>query len=329
MIELDSLTSGTTTLGHSASSDCADPDIEARARRFYAKILHHAKDLVPSRCRSRPDYGIPIVNKRIATTPIALVAAASNARDLTTLRPRDGRRGLGRRRRLHRRFSGLRPKGFKRTPIRALDPIRSRTRSAETEHVCASSRSRARAPGSTMDAGPIRGGDPRRPPTRPRPRGDRLREARRLLQRGRGHTPSSRRAPRSGEAETVLNVGVLRPVAVAPRSRACPGRGPPRVAETVKRTAFNITRMASSSGARPRAASDSFASSTSASRRRPRGGGLRRGHPRARRRRAHGRAGHDAALALLTDAVKKGAHGLRRASAGSPAPFIPVSDDAA
>src|SRR5262252_6043499 len=81
MIELETLDIRTTTLGISLL-DCADPDLESACEKVYTKIVHHAKDLVPVARSIQTDYGIPIVNKRIATTPIALVAAASNARDL-------------------------------------------------------------------------------------------------------------------------------------------------------------------------------------------------------------------------------------------------------
>lgn len=69
MIELETLDIRTTTLGINLL-DCADPDVESACEKIYAKIVHHAKDLVPVADSIEADYGIPIVNKRIATTPI-------------------------------------------------------------------------------------------------------------------------------------------------------------------------------------------------------------------------------------------------------------------
>src|SRR5258706_15535675 len=82
MIELETLDIRTTTLGINLL-DCADPDLESACEKVYTKIVHHAKDLVAVAASIQTDYGIPIVNKRIATTPISLVAAASAVRDLT------------------------------------------------------------------------------------------------------------------------------------------------------------------------------------------------------------------------------------------------------
>src|SRR5258705_702387 len=81
MIELETLDIRTTTLGINLL-DCADPDAARACEKVYAKIVHHARDLVAVAQSISTDYGIPIVNKRIATTPIALVAAASGTRDL-------------------------------------------------------------------------------------------------------------------------------------------------------------------------------------------------------------------------------------------------------
>src|SRR5258706_5191060 len=82
MIELETLDIRTTTLGINLL-DCADPDLESACEKVGTKIVHHAKALVAVAASIQTDYGIPIVNKRIATTPISLVAAASAVRDLT------------------------------------------------------------------------------------------------------------------------------------------------------------------------------------------------------------------------------------------------------
>ena len=84
MVELETLDIRTTTLGINLL-DCADPDLESTCEKVYTKILHHARNLVATADAIASDYGVPIVNKRIAVTPISLVAAASGAEDLTPL----------------------------------------------------------------------------------------------------------------------------------------------------------------------------------------------------------------------------------------------------
>src|SRR5690349_21160624 len=80
MFELETLDIRTTTLGINLL-ECADPSLEATCEKVYAKIVHQAKDLVAVGHSITADYGIPIVNKRIAVTPVALIAAASGTDD--------------------------------------------------------------------------------------------------------------------------------------------------------------------------------------------------------------------------------------------------------
>lgn len=76
MIEQENLDVRTITLGISLL-DCADPDLEALNRKIYDKITTVAKDLVATGNKIQREYGIPIVNKRISVTPISLVGAAA------------------------------------------------------------------------------------------------------------------------------------------------------------------------------------------------------------------------------------------------------------
>jgi len=73
MFELETLDIRTTTLGINLL-DCADPDLESTCEKVYAKVLHHARHLVETADSITADYGVPIVNKRIAVTPISLIA---------------------------------------------------------------------------------------------------------------------------------------------------------------------------------------------------------------------------------------------------------------
>jgi len=76
MIEKENLDVRTITLGISLL-DCIDSDVDRLCENIYKKILRVAKDLVKTGEEISHDYGIPIVNKRISVTPIALVGASS------------------------------------------------------------------------------------------------------------------------------------------------------------------------------------------------------------------------------------------------------------
>ena len=80
MIDQQHLDVRTVTMGISLL-DCCDSSAEAACRKIYDKITRSAKDLVRVGEEIEAEFGIPIVNKRISVTPIALVAAASEAAD--------------------------------------------------------------------------------------------------------------------------------------------------------------------------------------------------------------------------------------------------------
>lgn len=74
MIEQENLDVRTITLGINLL-DCADSNLEEVNRKIYEKITNTAKDLVSTGKQIEAEYGIPIVNKRISITPISLVGA--------------------------------------------------------------------------------------------------------------------------------------------------------------------------------------------------------------------------------------------------------------
>ena len=74
MIRMEHLDIRTVTMGISLL-DCADGDTDALCRKIYEKIMNGAGRLVPVCETIEKELGIPIVHKRIAVTPIALVAA--------------------------------------------------------------------------------------------------------------------------------------------------------------------------------------------------------------------------------------------------------------
>ncbi|EGL14616.1 PFL family protein [Gardnerella sp. DNF00476] len=76
MIEQEKLDVRTITMGINLL-DCADASVQKVCENVYNKITRLAKDLVSTGCAIERDYGIPIVNKRITVTPISLVGASA------------------------------------------------------------------------------------------------------------------------------------------------------------------------------------------------------------------------------------------------------------
>lgn len=74
MIEEENLDVRTITLGISLL-DCIDSDLDRLNEKIYNKIYEAAKDLVKTGEEISREFGIPIVNKRISVTPIALIGA--------------------------------------------------------------------------------------------------------------------------------------------------------------------------------------------------------------------------------------------------------------
>ena len=86
MIEREKLDVRTITMGISLL-DCADSDLYALNEKIYKKITTLAKDLVATGRDIERDFGIPIVNKRISVTPVALVgqSACKTPEDFVTI----------------------------------------------------------------------------------------------------------------------------------------------------------------------------------------------------------------------------------------------------
>ena len=327
MFELETLDIRTTTLGINLL-DCADPDLQATAEKVYAKIVHHAKNLVATADSITADYGIPIVNKRIATTPISLVAAACGSRDLVPIaRAMDaaakecGIDFIG-------GFTAYVYKGFTNADRALFDSIPRAL--AETDHVCSSVALASTRAGINMDA-------------TARFSQVVLDTARLTAERGGlgcaklvcfanavEDNPFVAGAHIGvGEAETVVNVGVSGPGVVrSALARLGPEADLLAVAETIKRTAFKVTRMGELVGREAaRRLGTSFgivdislaptpALGDSVSDILELIGVDRTGAP-----------GTTVALALLTDAVKKGGAMASSSVGGLSGAFIPVSED--
>jgi uncharacterized protein (UPF0210 family) len=328
MIELETLDIRTITLGINLL-DCADPDPESACEKIYTKIVQHARNLQAVGRSISDDYGIPIVNKRIATTPISFVAAASHTDDLVPFaRALDaaakacGVDFIG-------GFTAYVHKGFTHSDDALFRSIPRALK--ETQHVCSSVSLGTTKAGINMNA-VARFSDV-------------ILETARLTadQGGLGcaklvcfcnaveDNPFVAGAHiGTGEPETVVNVGVSGPGVVrAAIAKLGPEPDLLAVAETVKRTAFKITRMGELVGreaarrlnttfgivdislAPTPAAGDSVSDILELI------GVDRTGAP-----------GTTAALALLTDAVKKGGAMASSSVGGLSGAFIPVSEDA-
>ncbi len=86
MIEQENLDVRTITLGISLL-DCIDSDLQQVNRKVYEKITRLARYLVETGEDISKEFGIPVVNKRISVTPIALIggAACKSPEDFVTL----------------------------------------------------------------------------------------------------------------------------------------------------------------------------------------------------------------------------------------------------
>ncbi|HBQ28224.1 MAG TPA: PFL family protein, partial [Desulfotomaculum sp.] len=82
MVQEENLDIRTVTMGINLL-DCADHDPAIAQQKIYHKITSRAKNIVTVGNDLAREYGIPIVNKRIAVTPISLVAGCSPEADYT------------------------------------------------------------------------------------------------------------------------------------------------------------------------------------------------------------------------------------------------------
>ncbi len=323
MINQQHLDVRTITMGISLL-DCADTDMDACCRRIYDKICRKAGKLVQTGCDIENEFGIPIVNKRISVSPISLVAAACAAEDYTpvalTLDRAAKETGVN----FIGGFSALAHKGFTESDRRLIASLP--TALTETELVCASVNLASTRAGINMDAVALMGKTIRAISDR-----DPMGCAKLVVfANAVEDNPFMAGAFHGvGEPETVINVGVSGPGVVAHALKECRGESFDVVAETIKRTAFKITRMGELvaqeasrrlgvpfgvvdlSLAPTPAVGDSVAEILEIM-------GLEKcgGH------------GTTAALALLNDAVKKGGVMASSHVGGLSGAFIPVSEDA-
>src|SRR5207344_2802062 len=149
MVQMENLDIRTITMGISLR-DCAHPDLAIAAKKAYDKICRLADRLVDTGEQIAAEYGIPVINKRISVTPIALVAESSDADSyvlmaefLDRAAKQVGVNFLG-------GFSALVQKGMTRGDATLIASIPQAL--AATERVCASVNIGTTKAGINMDA---------------------------------------------------------------------------------------------------------------------------------------------------------------------------------
>lgn len=325
MISDENLDIRTITMGISLL-DCIGGDPEISSGKVYDKIAKKAERLVSVGEEIEKEYGIPIINKRISVTPISLVAQSSGgyikfARALDRAASSAGVNFIG-------GYSALVHKGYTKGDDLFLDTIPEAL--SCTERVCSSVNIASTKAGINMDAVARMGRI--------------IKETARLSESTSGSAcaklvvfanavednPFMAGAFHGvGEGESVINVGVSGPGVVKCALEKVKGADFGTVAETIKKTAFKITRMGQLvaneaskrlgvpfgivdlSLAPTPAVGDSVAYILEEM-------GLEK----------CGAPGTTAALALLNDAVKKGGVMASSYVGGLSGAFIPVSEDA-
>ena len=322
MIDQQHLDVRTVTMGISLL-DCADGSMDACCRKVYDKICRKAEKLVETGCAIEREFGIPIVNKRVSVSPISLVAAACREEDYTPLALTLDKAAKAVGVNFIGGFSALAQKGFTDSDLRLIRSIP--TALTQTDLVCSSVNVASTRSGINMDAVALMGRI--------------IRETADIDPMGCAKLVVFANAVEDnpfmagafhgvGEPECVINVGVSGPGVVAHALKACKGQPFDVVAETVKKTAFKITRMGQLvareaskrlnvpfgvvdlSLAPTPAIGDSVAEILEIM-------GLEK----------CGTHGTTAALALLNDAVKKGGVMASNHVGGLSGAFIPVSED--
>ena len=326
MIDDENLDIRTITMGLSLL-DCADADIDRAVEKIYDKITHRAERLVAVGEEIERTYGIPIINKRISVTPIALLTAVSGgdpvkyAKILEKASQTVGVNFIG-------GYSALVHKGFAAGDEALIRSIPEAL--ATTEHVCSSVNIGSTKAGINMDAVRMMGGVVRE--CAEKTKDNNCIGAAKLVVfcNAPEDNPFMAGAFHGiGEPDCVINVGVSGPGVVRSALAKHPDGDLTEVADVIKKTAFKITRMgqlvgtvASQKLGVPFGIVDLSLAPTPAI-----GDSV-----------AHileemgleicGTHGTTAALALLNDAVKKGGVMASSHVGGLSGAFIPVSEDA-
>lgn len=323
MISEERLDIRTITMGISLF-DCIDSDGQKARAKIYDKLTTSAKDLVKVADQIQAEYGIPIVNKRIAVTPIALIAAASHDDNYVAYAQTMERAAEALGVDLIGGFSALVQKGYQNGDRTLIDSIPEALNA--TSRVCSSVNVGSTRSGINMDA---------------------------VAQMGRVVKDIAAVDPVNcmslvvfanavednpfmagafhgvGEADRVINVGISGPGVVKRALEQVKGEPIDVVSETIKKTAFKVTRMGQLVGnvaaerlGVPFGIVDLSLAPT------PNEGDSVAEILEEIGLESVGAPGTTAALALLNDAVKKGGVMACEHVGGLSGAFIPVSEDA-
>lgn len=325
MIQDECLDIRTITMGISLI-DCADTDINKSCDKIYDKICRKAEKLVSTGEDIEKHYGIPIINKRVSVTPIAIMAGVSGSDPIKyalTLEKAAQTIGVN----FIGGYSALVQKGFSAGDLELIESIPQAL--AQTEHICSSVNIGSTKAGINMDAVKLMG--------------QKVKEAAELTKDqnciGPGKLVVFCNAPEDNpfmagafhgvsEPDCVINVGVSGPGVVRAAVSKHPEYSINEIAELIKKTAFKVTRMGQLVGAEaskrlgvPFGIVDLSLAPT----------------PAVGDSVAHileeigleqcGAPGTTACLAMLNDAVKKGGVMASSSVGGLSGAFIPVSED--
>ncbi|MGO3018019.1 MAG: PFL family protein [Anaerococcus sp.] len=328
MLDQEHLDIRTITMGISLL-DCADSSSKKSIKKIYEKMMRETENFLKTTEEVEKIYGVPIVNNRISVTPISLIAGASELDDYTPyaqvldkVAHEIGVDFIG-------GFSALVHKGMTKADIKLINSIPHAL--STTNYVCSSVNVGSTKAGINMNAVGLMG--------------EKIVELAELTKENDSigcaklvvfanaveDNPFMAGAFHGvGEAETVINVGVSGPGVVKAALEKEKGRPINEVYETIKKTAFKITRMGEIVGqdvakrlGKSFGILDLSLAPTPAI-----GDSVGRileeigistvgGH------------GTTAALAMLNDAVKKGGLMASSSVGGLSGAFIPVSEDEA
>jgi hypothetical protein len=326
MIDSEHLDIRTITMGISLR-DCAHGDAKIAAQKIYDKITRCAEHLVSVGCDIEREMGIPIVNKRISVTPMALVAEAGDAADYVPFALAMDRAAAECGVNFIGGFSALVQKGFTNGDKKLIASIPEAL--AVTKYVCSSVNVASTRAGINMDAVRWMGEIIKAAAERTADQGGLGCAKLVVFCNAVEDNPFMAGAFHGvGEPECVINVGVSGPGVVCCALKEVRGASIDVVAETVKKTAFKVTRMgqliareASQRLGVPFGIVDLSLAPTPAQ-----GDSVARILEEMGLERC-GTHGTTAALALLNDAVKKGGVMASSQVGGLSGAFIPVSED--
>ena len=330
MLKNEHLDVRTVTLGISLL-DCASDDIGRFCDRIHAKITHLAKNLVATCDQVGGKYGIPIVNKRISVSPVAVVGAPFKAQQLIFVAKALNQAAMDAKVDFIGGFSALVEKGIAKGDRALMEAIPEAL--SQTERVCSSINVASTKAGINMDAIMLMG--------------RRIKQAADLTADKDGLACAKlcvfANIPQDvpfmagaylgiGEADAVVNVGVSGPgvvkKAVDRALSANPDMNLGQLSELIKRTAYKVTRVGELIGREvakllniPFGVVDLSLAPT------PNVGDSVGEIFQSLGLVSIGAPGTTAALALINDAVKKGGAFASSKVGGLSGAFIPVSED--